>query len=76
VGLFWRPALKQLGIFFVDLDELDEAFDAEVGERLDSVFANTIDPMAPSSISISLATSHNQSSSSPRSLATLVMVVT
>jgi hypothetical protein len=44
VGLFWRPALKQLGIFFVDLDELDEAFDAEVGERLDTIFANTIDP--------------------------------
>lgn len=44
VGLFWRPALKQLGIFSVHLNELDEAVDAEVSERLDTVFANTIDP--------------------------------
>ncbi|MCK1641372.1 hypothetical protein IVA95_28375 [Bradyrhizobium sp. 157] len=28
------------------MDELDEAFDAEVGERLDTVFANAIDPYA------------------------------
>jgi len=44
VGLFWRPALKQLGIFSVHLNELDEAVDAEVSERLDTVLANTIDP--------------------------------
>ena len=35
------------------MNELDEAVDAEVSERLDTVFANTIDPDSPSSISIS-----------------------
>ena len=44
VGLFWRPALKQLGIFSVHLNELDEAVDAEVSERLDAVFSDAIDP--------------------------------
>lgn len=42
--LFGRPALEQIWIFFVDLDELDEAFNAEVGERLDTIFANAKDP--------------------------------
>ena len=43
-GLLGRPAFEQFGIVFIDLDELDEAFDAEVGERLDAVFANAKDP--------------------------------
>lgn len=42
--LFGRPALEQLWILFVNLDELDEAFNAEVGERLDTIFANAKDP--------------------------------
>ena len=44
IGLFWRPALKQPRIFFIDLDELVEALDAEVGERLNAVFANAKHP--------------------------------
>ena len=32
IGLFWRPALKQLGAFLVHADEFDQVFDSEVCE--------------------------------------------
>jgi hypothetical protein len=43
-GLFGRPALEPSRIFFVDPNELDEVFDTEVGERLDAIFSDAIDP--------------------------------
>ena len=42
--IFWRATLKQLGIFSVHLNGLDEAVDAEVSERLEPVFSGAIDP--------------------------------
>lgn len=42
--MFYRSALQQFRIFLIDLDELDEALDAEIGERLNAVFANAKDP--------------------------------
>ena len=44
IGLFGLPALKPSRIFFVHPDELDQVFDTEVGERLDTVFSDAIDP--------------------------------
>ncbi len=38
------PAREQLGVFFVEPDELDQVFDAKVGERLNTIFADAIDP--------------------------------
>lgn len=40
-GLFGRP--EHLWIFFVELDEFDEAFDAEVCQRQETIFTNAID---------------------------------
>lgn len=37
-------SLQQFGVFLVELDELDQVFDSEVGERLDAVFSDAIDP--------------------------------
>jgi len=70
------PAREQLGVFFVEPDELDQVFDAKVGERLNTIFADAIDPDQAVLDLISMAMSRNQSSSSPRSFATWVMVVT
>ena len=38
------PAPEQFGVFLVEPDELDQVFDPEVGERLDAVFSDAIDP--------------------------------
>src|SRR5262249_9692246 len=43
-GLFRRPALKQSWAFFVHPDELHQVFDTDVGEGLDAIFADAIDP--------------------------------
>jgi hypothetical protein len=51
------PRFKQSGVFLVEPDKLDQVFDSEVGEGLDHAFSDAIDQMAPSTISISLATS-------------------
>jgi len=37
-------APEQFGVFLVEPDELDQVFDPEVGERLDAVFSDAIDP--------------------------------
>ena len=43
----WRiVTLEQRRIILVHLDELDQAFNAEVGERQDAVIADAIDPDA------------------------------
>lgn len=39
-----RPASKRFRILFINLNELDETLDAEVGERLNAVFANAKHP--------------------------------
>ena len=44
IGLFWRPALKQLRAFLVHPDEFDQVFDSEVSEGLDAMFSDAIDP--------------------------------
>jgi hypothetical protein len=44
VGSFPLPVREQLGVFFVEPDELDQVFDAKVGERLNTIFADAIDP--------------------------------
>ena len=44
IGLFGLPALEPSRIFFVHPDELDQVFDTEVGERLDAIFSDAIDP--------------------------------
>ena len=36
--------LSQVGFFFVDADELDQVFDSEVCECLDSKFSDAMDP--------------------------------
>jgi hypothetical protein len=38
------PALEPSRIFFVHPDELDQIVDSEVGEGLDTVFPDAIDP--------------------------------
>lgn len=57
-------------------DELRQVFDAEVGERHDLVVTYAVNPDDAISVSIPLATSQSQSSSSPRSFATRAMVKT
>ncbi len=44
IGLFRLPAFEPSRIFFVDADELDQVFDSEVGECLDTIFPGVIDP--------------------------------
>ena len=44
IGLFWRPALKQLRAFLVHPDEFDQVFDSKVCEGLDAMFSDAIDP--------------------------------
>jgi hypothetical protein len=44
IGMEWIVTLEQCGIVFVHLDEFDQAFNAEVGERQDAVFSDAIDP--------------------------------
>jgi SOS response associated peptidase (SRAP) len=44
IGLFRRPALKQSRTFFVHTDELGQVFNSEVGERLDAIFSDAVDP--------------------------------
>jgi hypothetical protein len=44
VGSFPLPAREQLGVFFVEPDELDQVFDAKVGGRLNTILAEAIDP--------------------------------
>jgi hypothetical protein len=44
IGLFRWPALKQSRAFFVHTDEFDQVFNSEVGERLDAVFSDAVDP--------------------------------
>ena len=39
---FWLPDSTR--VLFVEPDQLDEVFDSEVGERLDAVFSDAIDP--------------------------------
>ncbi|PPQ16452.1 hypothetical protein CV770_26385 [Bradyrhizobium sp. AC87j1] len=39
-----RASAEQLGVFFVEPDELDQVFDVKVGERLNTIFADAIDP--------------------------------
>jgi hypothetical protein len=41
------PTVEQGGIVFIHLDQLDEVFDAEVGERHDAVFSDPVDPDNP-----------------------------
>jgi hypothetical protein len=60
----------------VDLDEFPKAFDAVLGECHDTVIAQPVDQIKPSSGSISLAISQSQSSSTPSSIATRAIVVT
>jgi hypothetical protein len=42
--LFGRPALERSRTFFVHADEFGQVFDSEVGERLDAVLSDTLDP--------------------------------
>src|SRR5258708_26170980 len=44
IGLLWLPAFEPSRIFFVEADELDQVFDSEVGECLDAIFSDAIDP--------------------------------
>lgn len=37
IGLFWRPAFEPGRIFFVHAEEIDQVFDAEVGECRDTI---------------------------------------
>jgi hypothetical protein len=37
IGLFWQPAFEPGRVFFVHPEEIDQVFDAEVGERLDTI---------------------------------------
>ena len=40
-------APEQFGIFFVDLDELHQGLDAEVGKRHDAFVSDAVDPDEP-----------------------------
>lgn len=42
--LFARPAREQFRTFFIRADEFGQVFDSEVGERLDAIFSDAIDP--------------------------------
>jgi len=42
VGSLPLPAREQLGVSLVEADALDQIFDAKVGERLNTVFADAI----------------------------------
>lgn len=44
IGLFWRPAFEPGRAFFVHPEEIDQVFDAEVGERLDTILPDAVDP--------------------------------
>jgi len=44
IGLFWRPALKQLRAFLIHPDEFDQVFDSKVCEGLDAMFSDAINP--------------------------------
>ena len=44
MSLFGRPALEQPRTFFVHADEFGQIFDSQVGERLDTIFSDAIDP--------------------------------
>ena len=44
IGLFWQPAFEPGRVFFVHPEEIDQVFDAEVGERLDTILPDAVDP--------------------------------
>ena len=44
IELFGQSALEPSRVFFVHPNELDQVFDTEVGERLDAIFSDAIDP--------------------------------
>ena len=44
IELFWFPGFEPSRVFFVDADELDQVFDSEVCECLDSKFSDAMDP--------------------------------
>ena len=60
----------------MDFDEIDEIVDSEVCEGQHAIVADPVDPYYAVFDAIVLATSDSQSSSSPRSLATWLIVVT
>lgn len=42
-----QSAPEPVGVFLVEPDELDQVFDSEVGERLNAVLSDAIDPDYP-----------------------------
>lgn len=38
------PAFEPGRVFFVDAEEIDQVFDTEVGEGLDAILTNAVDP--------------------------------
>lgn len=44
IGLFWRAAFEPGRIFFVHAEEIDQVFDAEVGECRDTILPDAVNP--------------------------------